>query len=265
MEVSENKDVKKSRRQSLAERMKGRYPEKDFTDDEALYGQINDDYDDFDRQISEYQGREKALNDMFSSDPRSATFLTEWRNGEDPVVALVRQFGTDIKDAIDDPEKLEDIAKANKEFVERVAKEKELEETYKSNLSASMSALDALQQERGLTDEQTDGIVDFLVRIVGDGIQGKFSRESYEMALNAINHDLDVATAAEEGEVRGKNAKVEATLRKRAKGDGTVALDGSNGSPAPRVRQSLGALDKFDDATSTIWERGGEKRRSSRD
>ena len=105
----ENKEVK-SKRQSMTERLQSRYPDKDFTDEESFFGQISDDYDDYDKNIAGYKEREKAFSDMFTSDPRSARFLTDWRNGQDPVVGLIRQFGTDIKAAIDDPERQEQIA-----------------------------------------------------------------------------------------------------------------------------------------------------------
>jgi len=265
MEGVENKQVK-SKRQSMTERLQSRYPDKDFSDEESFFGQISDDYDEYDKNIAGYQEREKAFSDMFTSDPRSARFLTDWRNGQDPVVGLVRQFGTDIKDAIDDPERQEEIAAANKEFVERVAKEKELEETYQKNLQESLSTLEKMQQERGMSDEQIDAAMEFLLNIIKDGIIGKFTPESINMALKAINHDADVTAANHEGVVQGKNTKVEEKLRKPKSGDGTAALSGTNGTAKPRrTRASLGALDNFDDGTKTIWERGNEKRRSSRE
>ena len=48
-------------------------------------------------------------------------------------------FGTEIKDAIDDPERLEAIAEANKEYVERVAESKKLDEEYQANLADSLA------------------------------------------------------------------------------------------------------------------------------
>lgn len=257
----DNKQVK-SKRQSMTERLQGRYPDKDFSDEESFFGQISDDYDEYDKNIAGYQEREKAFSDMFTSDPRSARFLTDWRNGQDPVIGLVRQFGTDIKEAIDDPERQEEIAAANKEFVERVAKEKELEETYQRNLNESLQAIDQLQSENGLSDEQIDQAMELLLNIIKDGIVGKFSPESIQMAMKAINHDADVTAANEEGVVQGKNTKIEEKLRKPKQGDGTAPLEGSNGSAKPsRTRRSLGALDNYDEGSSTIWERGGEKRR----
>lgn len=234
MENVENKEVK-TNRQLAAERLQSRYPEKDFTDDEALFGQISEDYDDYDKKLGEYKDREDKLSAMFAADPRSAYFLSDWREGGDPVLALVRQFGTDIKDAIDDPARQEEIAAANKDFVDRVAKEKELEEEYQKNLDESLQVLDQVQQEKGVSDEEIDKAMEFLVNIMRDGIVGKFSRESIEMAFKAIGHDADVAAAAHEGEVLGRNAQIEEKLRKKREGDGTAVLDGRNNAP---VRKS---------------------------
>jgi hypothetical protein len=185
--------------------------------------------------------------------------MQNWRNGEDPAVGLVRQFGMEIKDAIDDPDMQEAMAEANKEFVERVAKEKEYEEVYKANLAQSLSDLDAIQQEMGLSDEDAENALMFLHTISAEGVMGKFTPANIKMALKAMNHDADVAQAAHEGEVKGRNIKIDEKLRTKKKGDGTVALDGKNGAVAPkRTMPSFGVLDKFEDGES-IWDRGKKK------
>lgn len=260
MAEAENQNVK-SKRDLMRERLQSRYPDANLDDDEAVNGLILDDYDKYDKDIAGYQEREKSFADMFSKDPRSASFLTSWRNGEDPVIALVRQFGTDIKDAIDDPERQEEIAAANKEFVERVAKEMEFDELYQANLTESLKTIETMQSENGLSDEQVDEAMAWLIGIIKDGVLGKFTAESIDMAMKAINHDADVAAADHAAEVRGKNAKIEEKQRKRKSGDGMPNLDGKNGkSGAQPQRPSLGALDNFGDGNQTIWERGGEKR-----
>lgn len=254
-----DKQAVTSKRDQMLDRLKTRYPDREFADDEAVYGQIYDDYDDYDSQVQGYQDREKAFTDMFTSDPRSAHFINNWRKGEDPVVGLVRQFGTDIVDAVNDPERQEEIAAANKEFVARVAKEKALDDEYVDNLGTSLQELERMRDEEGYSDDELDDAMEFLIGIVRDGVMGKFTPDSIKMALKAINHDADVETAGYEAEVRGKNARIEERLRKRGQGDGTSALDGRNGSggsPMP----SLGALDQFGENNQTIWERGGEKR-----
>jgi len=226
----------RSKRELLLARMKSKYPDKEFADDEALYGQVVDDYDDYDKQMEIYKGNEKALTDLYVSDPRSAAFLTEWSHGGDPVIYLIKQFGTDIKDAIDDPERLDEIAAANKSYLGRVAEENQLEEEYKTNLAQSLSLLDELKQKNGLSDDQVDEAMQLLLSIVSDGIIGKFTPENVNMAMKAIMHDEDVTIANETGEIRGRNAKIEEKLRKGGQGDGTAQLGGRNNAGSGKVK-----------------------------
>lgn len=226
--MAENNAVK-SRRDQHIERLRSKYPDKRFEDDEEIYGQISDDYDQYEQELGQYKGREKSLSDMFAADPRSAQFLTDMRNGNDPVVGLVKTFGVDIKDVLDDPAMLDKIAQANKEYIERVAKSKKLDEEYEQNMEVTLETMRQFQSERGLSDEQMDAVADHLLGIVHDGVMGKFSPETLDMACKALNYDADVAAAGEEGEIAGRNAKITEKLRKSNKGDGTAPLGGKNG------------------------------------
>ena len=117
------------------------------------------------------------------------------------------------------------------------------------------------QAKEGLSDEQVDKALELLISISRDGIVGKFSTESIDMALKAINHDADVATAEEEAKIRGKNEKVEETLRKKSKGDGMPNLDGKNRNPEPdKGKRNLGAIERMANESGNIWERGHMKR-----
>lgn len=238
---------KKTKRELLNERLSGRYPDMDFTDDEVLAGRINDDYDDYESQLSGYRENEKKITDLFNSDPRSASFMIGWSEGADPAVELVRQFGTDIKEAIDDPERQEAIAAANKEYLERVAKSKELEEQYQANIAESLKHIDELQAKNGLTDEQVDAAMALILQIANDAVVGKFTPETIEMAMKAINHDADVTEASYEGEVRGRNTKIDETLRKRQSGDGVANLGGKNNIPTQKQNR-IGVFALADEA-----------------
>jgi hypothetical protein len=228
----------RSKRDLLKERLHGKYPDKDFDDDEVFYGQISDDFDEHDKELGGYKDREKSFSDMFTADPRSASFLTDWRKGEDPAIGLIRRFGSDIKDAIDDPEMQEQIAAANKEYVERVQQSQKLDEEYQANIAETLAYLEKLQQENKLEDSEIDDVMALLVGIVHDGIIGKFTPETIEMARKALKHDTDVEDADRAGEVRGRNAKINEKLRKSEKGDGTAVLDGKNGGSGQRPAKS---------------------------
>lgn len=256
-----DKEEVKSKRELALERLQSKYPDEQFDDDEQLFGRINDEYDEYDSRLAGYEEREGKFSDMFTSDPRSARLMMGWKDGDDPAVALIRLYGDDIKDALDDPEKQEAIAEANKEYMERVAKERQYEEEYSANLVESLTLLEKAQQERGLSDEQIDDAMAWFIGVAKDAMMGKFSPETIEMIIKAQNYDNDVAQAGEEGEVRGKNAKVTETLRKPTRGDGTAQLDGKNGGGRRKpAMPDMGAIDRYADGNMNIFERGGEKR-----
>jgi hypothetical protein len=245
--MADNNEVK-SRRDQHLERLRKKYPEKKFEDDEEIYGQISDDYDNYEAELEGYRGREKSLSDMFAADPRSAQFLTDMHNGTDPVLGLVRNFGVEIKDVLDDPEMQDKIAEANKDYVERVANSKKLDEEYEKNMDTTLETLRQFQSERGMSDEQIDKLVELLLGIVRDGVMGKFSTETLDMACKALNYDADVAAAGEEGEIAGRNAKVVEKLRKSKKGDGTAPIGGKNGQGAAPTRKEQSMFDLANEA-----------------
>lgn len=232
-------ETPKSKRALFDERMKQRYPERDYYDDEALFGQINDDYDSYEKELGDYKERERRLNEMLSTDPRSAQFITDMARGADPWIAVIERLGIDgVTDLMNDPDKQEAYAEANKKYVERLAKEKSLEEEYEKNFSESMSLLEQIQQERHLGDETIDAAMDLVNRMAKDAILGKFTAETIDMALNAVTHDADVENARSEGMVAGRNAKIDAKLRKQQGGDGTPNLAGSNNAPTRKNTSS---------------------------
>lgn len=252
----------KSKRLQMEERLKGKHPEAELTDEEAIFGRINDDYDAYEDELAGYKEREGKFAEMFTSDPRSARLMMEWRDGDDPAVALVRLYGEDIREALDDPEKQEAIAEANREFMERVAHEKEYEQQHTQNLQESLANIEKAQQEMGLTDEQIDEAMSWIIGIAKDAMLGKFTPETIALAIKAQHYDNDLAEAGAAGEVRGRNAKVKETLRRPSGGDGTASLGGKNAAGVGRQRDlpDLGAMERFGEGNMNIFERGGEKR-----
>lgn len=246
--MAEEKQVK-SRRDQFGERLKKKYPDREYADDEALFGQINDDYDEYDSQLAGYKERESKLTDMFNRDGRSAQFITDMAQGKDPWVSLINRIGIDgVKEMLDDPSKMDEFAKSNKEYVERMAKQKGLEEQWEKNMKATLAMLEQKQTELGLTDEQIDQAADLVKEITNDAVLGIIKPETIDMVLKAINHDADMATAREQGEISGKNTRAEAQLRKPSRGDGTPTLAGANNAPAAKERKTMNIFDMADAA-----------------
>ena len=102
--------------------------------------------------------------------------------------------------------------------------------------------------------------MEWLIAIAQDAMLGKFSPETIAMAIKAQNYDNDVARANAEGEVRGKNTRIQEKLRKPQGGDGMPMINGKNSGGQPRIMPDLGAIGRYGDGNMSIYERGGEKR-----
>jgi hypothetical protein len=242
--MAEQQEVK-SKRDLVGSRLKEKYPEKEYADDEALFGQINDDYDDYDKRLKGYQENEKKLTGMFNRYPHSARFISDMANGKNPWVSMVEQLGIDgITDVFENPEYKEELAKAQESYMERMTKNDELEKQYKDNLAQTLKMLSAEQEKRGLSDEQVDQAVDLLMAIANDGIVGKVTAESFDMALKAIGHDVDVEAARSEGEIGGRNAKITEKLRKSKSGDGVPMVAGGNNTPKAQTSSIFDLADE---------------------
>ena len=76
--MAENQDIVNNRSRYM-ERLKERYPEREYADDEELFGQINEDYDNYDGELSRYQEQEKALSDLLKIDSKNPMGL--YRSG----------------------------------------------------------------------------------------------------------------------------------------------------------------------------------------
>lgn len=220
-----------SARSRMMERMKTRHPDTEFADDDddALYEAMNADMDADAEELSGLKEREQKLVDMFENDPRTATFLASWMKGENPYVAMARIFGSDMFDFAGDPDFADKMAEANKEYLDRLAKSKNLEEEHKKNWSASMDMLDKLEDE-GIPAEDLTYAIQKLGEIADNGSEGRFSEEDVRMVIAAKNRDKDIEEARHEAEVKGRNAKIKEMKRSANSGDGVTALGGGTQS-----------------------------------
>ena len=229
-------------RERFSARMKSKYPEREFADDEDMFGQIEIDYTDYEDQLGKYKEREGKLNELFSRDPRSAQFITDMAKGKDPWIAVIERVGVDgISDIMNDPSKQEEYAAANKAYMERLAKEKSYEEEYNKTPEESMALLSEIQQKKGLSDDMVDAAMNLIIGIANEAIMGKFSKDTIKMALKALKYDADMENAMEEGMIAGRNQRIEEKLRKQGGGDGMPVMDGANNAPEPmrNARKSI--------------------------
>lgn len=227
----------KSNKDKISERLSAKYPDKQFADDEAMYGQIIEDYDENEKALNGYKEQDDKFAEMFSKYPDSARFIADMANGVNPWVAIVEQIGVDgITDMFENPQYKEALAEAQQKYVDKMARNKELEDEYDKNIADSLDKLSAYQEKNGLSDEQVDKIFEFLWNLAQNSILGKYDEASFDIARKALNYDTDVENARTEGEVAGRNAKINAKMAS-TKGDGMPDVQGANNSPVMNARK----------------------------
>lgn len=241
--MAENEN-QKTKRELFAERLKSRYPDREFADDEAMYGQAGEDYDAYENELSGYRERESKLEELFARDPKNAQFLADMAAGKDPWIVVIERLGTDgITELLNDPEKKAAYEEANKRYAERLAKEKEIEAEYDRNMEESQRVREELDAIHGV--EAVDAALGVIDQMTKDAIMGKVTKEAVEMAMKIVNRDADLANARSEGEIAGRNAKIEERMRRQQTGDGMPQMGGATApAPAPKRRGFFDDLPK---------------------
>ena len=239
----------KSKKDMFYERLRANNPELNMDDEESLYGTANDYMSGLDDYKSKRELVDKNIADRFNEDPRFAKFfLGSIQPGANPLQVLVREYGEDLKQYLDDPDNAEEIGKAQKEYLDKIAKGKELESSYTQNLDASLARLDEYQATKGITDEQVDNVIKALLADAENIIMGVFTPELIENKIKAMNYDQDVAVAKEEGMIEGANKKID-EYKKTTKVNDNIPpmLTSKRGGVRPKSGDVVGAMEQLND------------------
>lgn len=258
MDEEAEKELVKSKRDLLLERMQGKYPDQQFDDDEALSGAVMGDLDDYEGRLSKQDEVDRQLTERFEKDPLFGAHFMDMLEGKNPLVSLLEKYGDDFRAALEDPELAEDLAKANESYVTRLGKEKELSESYEANIAKSLDEADALVASGAYTDEQVDEAFKAILDDASKAMQGEISAEMLEMRLKGANYDQDVEATAQEAEVRGKNANIE--LKKKDLKNEIPMIEGNRSEVAPKKRNPT--LDSLDGMTKggNMWDAAKRRR-----
>lgn len=242
--MAEIKDVTKPW-DPLRERYAAKNPDKDYSGENAenaLVADILAELEGYDARLGEFEeGREQSqkMVELFNRDPRSSRFLLALASGEgNPIDYLLDIYGPDLLDALQSEEGRAKIIESNNKWLERKASEESTMQARMDNYEKSVGELVSFASEKGLSDQQAVEIFNKINQIGFDAIEGVYSRESFEMAYDAMNYANDVEKARKEGERDGRNERIEEKLKKVTKPADMPPTVGGQGAavaePKPR-------------------------------
>ena len=205
----------------LTERMKAKYPDMNFGGEDGTGGTdsleeaIMRSLDESESNYNDVSGKLNKFTELFNSSPRSAVFLNTLAATKNPGEAFYRAYGKGAYEAYQAGNVSEFIATIEAEDAKAKAEEEQFLKEKEANLSQSIADLQAFGEERGLSLDQQ---VDLFMRVYNalqDAYDGKYPREIFEAMLKADSYDADVASARQEGEVDGRNARIDEMRRRR--------------------------------------------------
>lgn len=264
--MTETKEVTRPM-DKLRDRYVSRNPEKDYggeNAEDALVADVLAELEGFDARLAEFdEGRRQSqkMVDLFNRDPRSSRFLIALASGEgNPIDYLLDIYGPDLLDALQSEEGRAKLVDSNNKWLERKASEDSTMQARMDNYEKSVADLAAFAEEKGLSDEQAVAIFEKVNQIGFDAIEGLFTRESYEMAYNAMNYANDVEQARKEGERDGRNERIEEKLKKVAKPADMPPTVGGQGAGVAETKPRK-AVDPFFEGVADEVSRGYGKKR----
>lgn len=235
MPEEKNTQQAPSSREAMLAMARERFPDRRFSDIGAPAGEegvsdlddaIKEMLDGYASREAEADGKNTKMRDLLVNDPDFADVMQKTLDTGDFRGAVISTFGDDLVNASQSEEGMGQWQAGLDEWRNRKAENERLDTEAQENYQHSIEELDAWGDEKGLSIEQKRDVFMRLLDIALGGLENKYTRDDYELALKAINHDTDVESARTEGEVAGRNARIAQTRRERTTPAGVPPASG---------------------------------------
>lgn len=243
--------------QSARDRYRSRYsaahPDLNLDDDEAFYGQANQNLD----ELEGFRESNRQLGEAFDRNPLLAGLLMAAREGENPFTYLAEQIGPDmdIRELANNPDFSTKMGEALLKYQETLAQGAKAEKEMGEHFTESMNALKELQQERGMSDDEVQALVKKMFGetdeegnvvdygVIGNASMGIVPKEVWEAVLKAQSYDEDIKAAGDQAAAQALNSREQNGLRNF--GGSTVPNLGGNGGGRPAAKKRGNSLADF--------------------
>lgn len=216
----------------------------DETDDEALWGFIDERYSDVDGKYNELANANTRLMEAVRRDPRSGVILSMMADSKSPkslLYGIAKMYGKDFLSKLSDRE-LEDIDAADAEWLAEEEKRRANESLQVENLKQYEANLARFAQDNGLTPEQENEIHNGVIQVANDLFNGIVSEQILDLVYKGLNYDRDIDEAIATGKVEGLNEQISEKMRSVAPVDMPLLSNNTGAGlkkSAPKTRGSF--------------------------
>ena len=204
-------------------------------------------------QEEKQTGQQTVINEMETTEQ---TVTEETVNEEATAKEIVSEEETVAEETVAKETIAEETVAEEAVAEEAVAEELDSEPSVTPGIMTDFRQSEAFSS---LSASDQEAVGQWLERLISQLSHYSLTADNLQSILNALHYDRDVAQAGIDGEVRGRNTRIEDMFEQRRKAADIHVLGGAAAafSPAPpsKVLGGLSAADR-----QTIWERGNERR-----
>lgn len=238
MDTEEKEKNQPTARESFMARVKEKYPDHDYEDEDARYGAYNQYLDEVTQERDKYKESDQKFADAYSKDPRFAAIAQEAVKEDGDVTSkMIEVYGKDVMDAWNDPDQIEALTEAQNKYLANVAETEEIRKQQEANKAETDKVIAEYLQENNMSPEEGEKFLEGFYTMIEDALLGIIKREYLESYAKAQNYESDLRDAAVAGEVKAKNERAERQIKKEI-GDGVP--DVSQGQDDNQERKPKG-------------------------
>jgi hypothetical protein len=196
-------------RAELLERYRSSFPDAEEPNDDTLYDHAIGSIEETEGRFNNLVGANEALAQRVMEDPQFGVFLSLIvGEGKSVPYAFAKVYGRDVLES--DPDELE---AGHKEYLQRVADEKEASRMSSENVQKYFDALMLFADKNQLSEDEVAELHKGIENDVDNFLLGIIPMEYIGYKWKGMNYDKDVADAAETGKIEGANSKIEAKMK----------------------------------------------------
>lgn len=210
------------------------YPNAPMDTDEDIENLYNRYADDRENELKDINDNLQIIEDMMSADEDLRAVLTDMIVNKTPFrAAIAKYLSPEDLTPLPTDEDYDAVRNAYNERLEKGKAQKTRMQEIDRNEEQTYNDFEAFITEKKLTDEQANELNDTIGEIFENLLMKKITPEMLVMFYKGMNYDKDMAKADSEGEIRGRNAAIEAkrVASESKKGDGIPNLVGGGSEP----------------------------------
>lgn len=233
MEEKEDKNVKAPDMEGsvvqtgFRKRLKERYPDEDPADENGWEELYNRYMDESEAEVGKYKDAEGRLTELCKVYPEFGELVYNMLENKMPLrVAVAKVLSQEDLIPQEGDDDYEAFRKAYDERSAAVKKKEGLSKEIEGNENKSLETIDAFCKDKGLSEEQKERLIDLINDQFTELLYKRISPDMLEGFLKQMNFESAVEEAGKAGELKGRNANIEA---KRVKEETVSAGDGLPG------------------------------------